>query len=135
MRHRTPTTDDTTSSRPSPLRLRVGVALILLWWLPFWALAPYLTHSLSGLSNPPSVGAVTTVIVVVQTVVGLLGFWVAGRQVKAIVQGSTKKRALRAIWSIFLHGEIAELDTVGTASGEERQPPAKPDGPSERAAG
>jgi hypothetical protein len=29
----------------------------------FWALAPYIAHSLSGLSNPPSVAAVTTAFV------------------------------------------------------------------------
>ena len=57
----------------SPLRLRVGVFLILLWIVPFWALAPYIADSLSGLSNPPSVAAVTTTIFVVQTIIGLLG--------------------------------------------------------------
>jgi hypothetical protein len=64
------TTEDTKSAGPSPLRLRVGVFLILLWIVPFWALAPYIAHSLSGLSNPPSVAAVTTTILVVQTIIG-----------------------------------------------------------------
>jgi hypothetical protein len=57
----------------------VGVVLILLWIVPFWALAPYIAHSLSGGSNTPSAADVTTIIVAVQTVIGLLGFWVAGR--------------------------------------------------------
>jgi hypothetical protein len=100
------TTEDTKSAGPSPLRLRVGVFLILLWIVPFWALAPYIAHSLSGLSNPPSVAAVTTSIVIVQTIIGLLGSWVAGTQVKSIIKGSTKRHALGAIWSILLHGEI-----------------------------
>jgi hypothetical protein len=52
----------------------VGVVLILLWLLPFWALAPHIAHSLSGFSNPLSVAAVATTIVVVQTIIGLLGF-------------------------------------------------------------
>ena len=63
---------------PVPLRLRVGVLLILLWIVPFWALAPFIANSLSGLSNPPSDAAVTTTILVVQTILGPLGFW--GRQ-------------------------------------------------------
>ena len=71
----------------SPLRLRVGVFLILLWIVPFWALAPYIADSLSGLSNPPSVAAVTTTIFVVQTIIGLLGSWVAGTQAKSIIMG------------------------------------------------
>jgi hypothetical protein len=69
-------------------------------------LAPAIAHSLSGLSNPPSVAAVTTTIVVVQTIIGLLGFWVAGTEVKSIIKGSTMRHALGAIWSILLHGDI-----------------------------
>jgi hypothetical protein len=88
------------------LRLRVGVFLILLWIVPFWALAPRIADSLSGLSNPPSVAAVTTTILVVQTIIGLLGFWVAGAAVKSIIKGSTMRHALGAIWSMLIHGDI-----------------------------
>jgi hypothetical protein len=100
------TSDDTKSAAGSPLRLRVGVFLVLLWLLPFWALAPYIAHSLSGLSDPPSVAAVTTTILVVQTIIGLLGFWIAGTVVKSIIKGSTLRQALRAIWFILVHGDI-----------------------------
>jgi hypothetical protein len=106
MRDGSSRTEDTKSAGPSPLRLRVGVFLILLWIVPFWALAPYIANSLSGFSNPPSVAAVTTAILVVQTIIGLLGSWVAGTQVKSIIKGSTKRHALGAIWSILIHGEI-----------------------------
>lgn len=97
---------NTRSAGPSALRLRMGVFLVLLWLLPFWALAPHIAHSLSGLSNPPSVAAVTTAIVVVQTILGLLGFWVAGTEVKSIIKGSTILHALEEIWSILLHRSI-----------------------------
>ena len=106
---------------PVPLRLRVGVLLILLWIVPFWALAPYIAHSLSGLSNPPSVAAVTTAIVVAQTIIGLLGFLVAGAAVKSIIKGSTKRHALGAIWSILLHGEIRGQDSAGNDPNEGRR--------------
>jgi hypothetical protein len=115
-------TEDTKSAGPSPLRLRVGVFLILLWIVPFWALAPYIANSLSGLSNPPSVAAVTTTIVVVQTILGLLGFWVAGTQVKSIIKGSAKLRAIGAIWSILLHGEIRGQGDVSNDPNEGRPP-------------
>jgi hypothetical protein len=102
----TSTDEGTKSVGLSPLRLRVGVFLILLWLVPFWALAPTIAHSLSAVSNPPSVAAVTTTIVVVQTILGLLGFWVAGTEVKSIIKGSTMRHAVRAIWSMLLHGDI-----------------------------
>ena len=106
MRNGTSIAEGTKSVGPSPLRLRVGVFLILLWLVPFWALGPTIAHSLNGLSNPPSVAAVTTTIVVVQTILGLLGFWVAGTEVKSIIKGSTMRHALRAIWSMLIHGDI-----------------------------
>ena len=122
MRPEASTTEDTESAGPSPLRLRVGVSLILLWLLPFWALAPRITHSMSGLSNPPSVAGVTTAIVVVQTILGLLGFWVAGTEVKSIIKGSTMKHALAAIWSMFVHGNVRSYDKGGTEPNGARPP-------------
>ena len=123
MRDGTSATEDTKSAGMSPLRLRVGVFLILLWLVPFWALSPYIAHSLSALSNPPSVAEVTTAILVMQTIFGLLGLWVAGTEVKAIVKGSTKRHAIAAIWSIFLHGEIRDPGNNGSDHETERPPP------------
>ena len=123
MRDGTSTTEGTKSAGLSPLRLRVGVFLILLWLLPFWALAPHIAHSLSGLSNPPSVAAVTTTIVIVQTIIGLLGFWVAGTEVKSIIKGSTMKHALSAIWSILLRGNIRGHGDEGIDLNDEGRPP------------
>jgi hypothetical protein len=96
------------------------VFLILLWIVPFWLLAAPIAHSLSGLSNPPSVAAVTTAIVVVQTIICLLGFWVAGTEVKSIIKGSTMRHALAAIWSMLLHGDIRGQDDVD--NGPETRP-------------
>jgi succinate dehydrogenase/fumarate reductase cytochrome b subunit len=107
----------------SPLRLRFGVVLVILWLIPFWALGPEVAHALSGLSNPPSVAAVTTAIVAVQTILGLLGLWVAGTEVKSIVKGSSMRHALRALWSVLIHGEIPSRDSIGTDPSE-GQPPA-----------
>jgi hypothetical protein len=127
MRDGSSATRDTGSAGLSPLRLRVGVFLILLWIVPFWALAPLIADSLSGLSNPPSVAAVTTTILVVQTIIGLLGCWVAGTEVKSLIKGSTKRHALGAIWSILLHGEIRGQGDVGNDPNEgdpnEERPP------------
>ncbi len=115
-------TEDAKSVGLSPLRLRVGVLLILLWVLPFWALAPRIAHSLSSLTNPPSVAAVTTTIVVVQTIIGLLGFWIAGTEVKSVIKGSSMSHALGAIWSILIHGDVRGQGDVGVGPNEGRPP-------------
>jgi hypothetical protein len=85
------------------------------------ALAPFIADSLSGLSYPPSVAAVTTTILVVQTIIGLLGFWVAGAAVKSIIKGSTKRHALGAIWSILIHGDVRGQSEVGNDPNEGRR--------------
>jgi hypothetical protein len=118
MRNGSSTSEDPKSAAPSPLRLRVGVFLILLWIVPFWALAPLIADSLSGLSNPPSVAAVTTAIVTLQTIIGLLGFWVAGAAVKSIIKGSTMRHALAAIWSMLIHGDLRGQGDAGNAPNE-----------------
>ena len=122
MRDGSSKTEDTKSAGPSPLRLRVGVFLILLWIVPFWLLAEPIANSLSGLSNPPSVAAVTTTIVAVQTIIGLLGFWVAGAAVKSIIKGSTMRHALAAIWSMLIHGDLRGQSAVGKDLNEGRPP-------------
>ena len=122
MRHGASTTKDPESADLSPLRLRVGVSLILLWLIPFWTLGPRIAHSLAGLSNPPSVAAVTTAIVAAQTIFGLLGFWVAGTEVKSIIKGSTMKHALGATWSIFIHGKVPGHHKI-SADLDNGQPP------------
>jgi hypothetical protein len=112
MRDGTSATEDTKSAGLSPLRLRVGVFLILLWLVPFWALSPYIAHSLSGLVR--------------QTIIGLVGFWVAGTEVKAIVKGSTKRHAVAAIWSILLHGEIRDPGNNGSDTKQDDSHPTAP---------
>ena len=122
MRDASSTTDDSKAAGASSLRLRLGVFLILLWILPFWLLAPELAHVLSGGSGNPSVATVTTTVVVVQTILGLVGMFVAGAEVKTIVKGSTRRHAIAAIWSIFIHGEIRGDGPVGTEPNEAPSP-------------
>src|SRR6478609_6217481 len=118
MKHRSPGRDE--ASRGA-VRLRVAVAMVLLWWVPFWLLGPRIAGWLSGLASPPSAATVTAAIVVGQTIVGLIGFWLGGTEVKAIVQRSTKRQALRAIWSVLRHGEIRGHPR-GDSSGNDERP-------------
>jgi hypothetical protein len=116
--------DEHGTASVSALRLRLGVFLVVLWWLPFWALSPYIADSMSSLSNPPSVAAVTTVIVVVQTILGIIGFLIAGAQVKQILKGSPKKQAFGTMSYILIHGKVRDGQSTGA---ESRRPMASLD--------
>ena len=85
----------------SPARLRAGVFLILLWWVPVWLAGPVLAEAF-GLD----VRDVVIALVVVQTVLGALGALVAGTQVTRILRGVPRKRMLPTVWRVFRHGSL-----------------------------
>jgi hypothetical protein len=101
------------------------MAMVLLWWAPFWLLGPPIADLLSGLTHPPSAAAVTTAIVVLQTIVGLIGFWLAGTEVKSIIRRSTKRQALKVIWSVLWHGEVLTVPVESASADEGRPPPSE----------
>ena len=85
----------------SATRLRVGVFLILLWWIPVWLAAPVIGEAF-GLD----VKNVAVALAVVQTVVGALGTLVAGRQITRILRGVPRKQMLPTVWRVFRHGSL-----------------------------
>ena len=85
----------------SATRLRVGVFLILLWWIPVWLAAPVIGEAF-GLD----VVDVAVALAVVQTVVGALGTLVAGKQITRILRGVPRKQMLPTVWRVFRHGSI-----------------------------
>lgn len=86
----------------SPLRLRVGVFLLFLWWAPFWAAAPVIARWL-GIDDT---GKVTFAIMAIQTVIGGIGIFVAGKQVSKLVKSMPFKRVPGTIWQLLLHGKV-----------------------------
>ncbi|MEO5628125.1 MAG: hypothetical protein ABIQ89_04545 [Candidatus Saccharimonadales bacterium] len=96
-----------TNIETSPLRLRIGISLIVIWWLPFWALAPFIANLFTASTNDHLTATITSVIIVLQTLVGFIGAYVAGSQVKAILKNSSKQHALAKVWQVFRHGKVA----------------------------
>ncbi len=100
----------------SVFRLRLGVLLIGIWWIPIWLLAPLVAHFASW-----SIAQVTLVIAIVQTVIGLVGLLLAGGQAKKIVR-HTRFRAVpgkiwRALWTGRLEPEPVEAAADAPAPG------------------
>ena len=89
----------------SVLRLRIGVAMIGIWWIPIWLLAPIA----ADLVNQP-VGSVTITIAIVQTVIGLIGALLAGRQAARIVRHTGYRAVPGRIWHVLWSGELPEAE-------------------------
>jgi uncharacterized protein YneF (UPF0154 family) len=87
----------------SPLKLRIGVLLIIIWWAPIWLLAPFISDIFN---NSPSTAVVTTVIVIVQTLIGLLGFYIAGKEMVGLIKHNPKKQAFKMMWYTLIHGQV-----------------------------
>ncbi|WP_155855988.1 hypothetical protein [Cellulomonas sp. URHD0024] len=85
----------------SPTRLRIGIFLVFLWWIPVWLAAPVLAD-VFGLDSHD----VLVWLIVVQTVVGLAGVLVVGRQIARIMKGIPARRMLPTVWHVLRHGTI-----------------------------
>jgi hypothetical protein len=81
-------------------RLRLGIVLFLLWWLPIWLLAPFVAR----FSNN-SVGHITVVIAIVQTVLGVLGLVMVGKQVAKLLRHTAMKKLPKVVWHLFWSGK------------------------------
>ena len=87
----------------SVFRLRLGVLLIGIWWIPIWLLAPVVAH----LTGQP-VGSVTITIAIVQTIIGLIGALLAGRQAAKIVRHTGFRAVPGKIWHVLWTGTLTE---------------------------
>jgi hypothetical protein len=90
----------------SVFRLRLGLLLIAIWWIPIWLLAPIIAHVTGG-----PVGSVTIAVAIVQTVIGLFGVLIAGRQAAKIVRHTGWRAVPRKIWHVLWTGRIEQEQT------------------------
>lgn len=85
----------------SPLRLRIGVLCIFLWWIPIWAAAP----AIAAWFNYSNIKAVTIVLMTIQTIIGAIGVFVAGKQILALFNKIPRKQLPKAVWRMLISGK------------------------------
>lgn len=103
----------------SVFRLRLGVLLIGIWWIPIWLLAPLVAHLTGG-----PVGSVTLTIAVIQTIIGLLGALLAGCQAAKIVRHTGFRAVPGKVWHVLWTGRLTEPEPSAPTTAAE--PPAPP---------
>ena len=96
--------DKTEEISVSPLRLRIGVVCIVFWWAPIWAAAPAIAKWLGNSDT----GQVTFWIMAIQTVIGLLGILIAGKQVLALMKTVPRKKLAKTVWHVLVHGNFEQ---------------------------
>jgi len=85
----------------SPARLRAGVFLILIWWIPVWLAAPVISAACGLDADVVLVG-----LIVIQTILGAFGALLAGRQISRILRGVPRKQMRSTVWHVFRHGSL-----------------------------
>jgi hypothetical protein len=102
----------------SVFRLRLGLVLIGIWWIPIWLLAPLVSH----FADRPA-GSITIAIAIVQTIIGLIGALFAGRQAAKIVRHTGFRAVPGKIWRVLWTGRLVESEpTEATGASEPSTP-------------
>jgi hypothetical protein len=89
------------SPHVSVFRLRLGIILFALFWLPAYLLAPVVA---AALGNESALVRITIFIMVIQTAIGLIGFWVAGSEIVPLVRHLPRKKIPKTVWRLFWTG-------------------------------
>lgn len=94
-----------TKTEISATRLRIGVLLLVLWFLPFWLLGPEIASAF-GISSPRGIAAVTGTITIIQTAIGITGAVIAGKQAAQLMKHGSLRKRLRRVIHVLWTGEI-----------------------------
>ena len=109
------------AAQVSVFRLRLGVVMIGIFWIPIWLLAPLVAR----LVDQP-VGSITIAIALVQTVIGLIGVLLAGRQTLTIVRHTGWRAVPAKIWHVVWTGKLNEPEPSGETGASEPDTPVLP---------
>jgi uncharacterized membrane protein YeaQ/YmgE (transglycosylase-associated protein family) len=90
----------------SVARLRVGVFLLLIWFIPFWALAPWIAKNL-GWSAHAGV-QLGILMSICQTLIGIVGAFTAGKDATALVRETPFKKVPARAWRIIWTGNTEQ---------------------------
>jgi hypothetical protein len=90
----------------SAAKLRLGVVLIALWWIPVYLAVPVLIKALGDSGNPHAVKIFTAWVILIQTVIGLAGLALLGKELSQALRGMPLKKMPITFWRIIWTGHV-----------------------------
>lgn len=87
----------------SAWRLRLGVVLFICWWLPVYVLVPSFCVALN-ITTSEGRSKVLLSVLAVQTLIGVIGLLVIGRQIMGILRHTKPRHLPAALWRLFWKG-------------------------------
>ena len=87
------------------MRLRVGIGLIILSWIPFAQIILAIAHSEHKLATEETSQVFRLSVWGLQILIGFIGLWLAGKVAMSQVKKEGWKKAPPRLWHLFMHGE------------------------------
>ena len=87
------------------LRVRLGIILIVLSWVPFAQVFIYIAHNNNKLMSEDSANEFRLVMWCVQIAIGLVGLWLVGKVAIQMAKQDGWKKTPAKIWHLFRSGD------------------------------
>jgi hypothetical protein len=91
-------------TQKSTSRLRLGILLIIVSWLPIAQLLIYIAHNNNKLMDPDSANIFRLTVWGIQILIGLVGLWMMGPAVMANAKQAGWKATPKRLWQLLWHG-------------------------------
>jgi hypothetical protein len=95
------------------MRIRAGIILIIVSWLPIAQTILYIAHSNGHLTSDSESQEVRLVVWGIQILIGFVGLWLVGEVAIKMAKESGWKKTPGNIWRLFLHGHNSSSDSPG----------------------
>jgi hypothetical protein len=95
------------TSNPPPIsttKLRVGILLFVIWWIPIYLTVPLVVGALGDAGNAHATKVVTISIIAAQSLIGLAGLLLLGKQLTLTLKRVPFKKMPRALWRALKSG-------------------------------
>jgi hypothetical protein len=89
-------------------RVRIGILLIILSWLPIAQVTIYIAHQHHHLTSNDASDSFRFAVWGVQFIIGFIGLWLVGKVAMATARASGIKRLPGNIWHLFWEGERSD---------------------------
>jgi hypothetical protein len=83
------------------LKLRLGVILIIISWLPFAQVLVYIAHNNNQLTSEDAASELRLAVWGIQILVGLIGLWLVGELAIKEVKEAGWRHTPRRLWKLF----------------------------------
>jgi len=93
------------SHKISVVRVRIGIVFFILWWLPVYLTVPTIAALFGEQDNHQAIVTITIIIITVQTVIGIIGVLLLGKELTHILVKVRYRKLPITLWRIIITGD------------------------------